>query len=268
MTIYDINIASRGSEQSPPRARCAPVKIEIWSDVVCPWCFVGKRRLESALAEFPHRDQVEVVYRSFELDPSAPGSVDSPGGHELSTGVIAKKYGRSEAEMRQMQQQLIDLAAVEGLDLKLFETVHTNTVDAHRLLHLALDAGGPALQRDLKEALLSAYFEQARNVGDHDVLTEVGVAAGLEEARVRAVLASDEYADAVAGDVDRARAYGATGVPFFVVEEKYGISGAQPKELFAQALQQAWTEAHPVLQTIGGEAGSDAGACGPDGCAI
>lgn len=235
------------------------MKIEIWSDVVCPWCFVGKRRLESALAEFPHRDEVEVVYRSFELDPSAPVH-----GHELSTGVIARKYGRSEAEMRQMQQQLVDLAAVEGLDLRLFETVHTNTVDAHRLLHLALEAGGPALQRELKEALLSAYFEQARNVGDHDVLTEVAVAAGLDEARVREVLGSDEYAVAVAGDVDQARAYGATGVPFFVVDGKYGISGAQPKELFAQALQQAWTEAHPVLQTVGGEAD----ACGPDGCAI
>ncbi|MBA2953560.1 DsbA family oxidoreductase [Nocardioides sp. MAH-18] len=239
------------------------MKIEIWSDVVCPWCFVGKRRLESALAEFPHRDEVEVVYRSFELDPSAPVH-----GHELSTGVIARKYGRSEAEMRQMQQQLVDLAAVEGLDFKLFETVHTNTVDAHRLLHLALETGGPALQRDLKEALLSAYFEQARNVGDHDVLTEAAVAAGLDEARVRAVLGSDEYADAVARDIDQARAYGATGVPFFVVDEKYGISGAQPKELFAQALQQAWTESHPVLQTIGGDAASEAGACGPDGCPI
>jgi predicted DsbA family dithiol-disulfide isomerase len=239
------------------------VKIEIWSDVVCPWCFVGKRRLESALAEFPHRDDVEVVYRSFELDPTAPVH-----GHELSTDVIAKKYRRSEAEMRQMQQQLVDLAAVEGLDFKLFETVHTNTVDAHRLLHLALETGGPALQVELKEALLSAYFEQARNVGDHDVLTEVAVAAGLDEARVREVLAGDEYAVAVRADVDQARAYGATGVPFFVIDSRYGISGAQPKELFAQALQQAWTDAHPVLQTVGGDAAPDAGACGPDGCAI
>lgn len=235
------------------------MKIEIWSDVVCPWCFVGKRRLEAALAEFPHRDEVEVVYRSFELDPSAPVH-----GHELSTGVIARKYGRSEAEMRQMQQQLIDLAAQEGLAFRLFDTVHTNTVDAHRLLHLALETGGAALQRDLKEALLSAYFEQARNVGDHDVLAAVAVAAGLEEARVREVLASDEYADAVHADVARARAYGATGVPFFVLDGRYGISGAQPKEIFAQALQQAWADARPVLQTVGG----DADACGPDGCAI
>jgi len=235
------------------------VKIEIWSDVVCPWCYVGKRRLESALAAFPHRDEVEVVYRSFELDPSAPVH-----GHELSTGVIARKYGRSEAEMRQMQQQLIDLAAEEGLAFRLFDTVHTNTVDAHRLLHLALETGGPALQRDLKEALLSAYFEQARNVGDDDVLTEVAVAAGLDEARVREVLAGREYADAVEADVAQARAYGAGGVPFFVVDSKYGISGAQPADVFAQVLDQAWADTHPVLQAVGG----DAEACGPDGCAI
>lgn len=235
------------------------MRIEIWSDVVCPWCYVGKRRLETALAGFDHADDVEVVYRSFELDPSAPHH-----GTELSTGVIARKYGRSEAEMRQMQQQLVDLAAEEGLAFRLFDTVHTNTVDAHRLLHLALATGGPALQRELKEALLSAYFEQARDVGDHEVLAEVAVATGLDEARVRAVLASQEYADEVSADVRQARAYGATGVPFFVVDGRYGISGAQPAEVFSQVLHQAWTASHPVLQTVGG----DAEACGPDGCAI
>lgn len=239
------------------------MKIEIWSDVVCPWCYVGKRRLESALAGFEHADEVEVVYRSFELDPTAPVH-----GHELSTGVIAKKYGRSEAEMRQMQQQLMDLAAEEGLGFRLFDTVHTNTVDAHRLLHLALETGGPALQRDLKEALLSAYFEGAENVGDHDVLTKIAVGAGLDEARAREVLAGHEYADAVAADVAQARAYGATGVPFFVIDSRYGVSGAQPAATFSQVLEQAWAESHPVLQNLGGDATSDAGACGPDGCPI
>lgn len=235
------------------------MQIEIWSDVVCPWCFVGKRRLERALEGFAHRDDVEVVYRSFELDPSAPRH-----GHELTTGVIARKYGRTEDEMRDMQQQLIDTAAADGLTLRLFDNVHTNTIDAHRVLHLALETGGPAQQVRLKEALLTAYFTDARDVGDHAVLTEVAVAAGLDEARVGAVLASDEYADAVAADIAQARAYGATGVPFFVVDQKYGVSGAQPSEVFAQVLDRAWTEAHPVLQTVGG----DADACGPDGCAI
>ena len=235
------------------------MQIEIWSDVVCPWCFVGKRRLEQALAGFEHRDDVEVVYRSFELDPTAPRH-----GHELTTGVIARKYGRSEDEMRDMQQQLIDTAAGDGLELRLFENVHTNTIDAHRLLHLALETGGPAVQLELKEALLGSYFLRAEDVGDHAVLTAVATSVGLDQARIAEVLASDEYADAVAADIAQARAYGATGVPFFVVDEKYGVSGAQPAEVFSQVLDQAWTASHPVLQMAGG----DAEACGPDGCPI
>jgi predicted DsbA family dithiol-disulfide isomerase len=235
------------------------MRIEIWSDVVCPWCYVGKRRLERALSTFEHADEVEVVYRSFELDPTAPHH-----GHELSTSVIARKYGRSEAEMRQMQQQLVDLAAEEGLAFRLFETVHTNTVDAHRLLHLALETGGPALQRELKEALLAAYFLRAEDIGDHAVLASAAAAVGLDAARVQELLAGNEYADAVAADIAQARAYGATGVPFFVVDAKYGVSGAQPVEVFEQVLAQAWGESHPVLQMAGG----DAEACGPDGCAI
>lgn len=239
------------------------LQVEIWSDVVCPWCYVGKRRLEAALAGFEHREQVEVVYRSFELDPSAP-----PHGHELTLPAIAAKYGRSEAEMRGMVEQLMQTAAGDGLDLRLLETVHTNTVDAHRLLHLALETGGPALQRELKEALLHAYFEQARNVGDHDVLAEVAVGAGLDAERVRAVLASQEFVEAVAADVAQARAYGASGVPFFVLDQKYGVSGAQPVEVFEQALRQAWDASHPGLQMAVGVATEDGAACGPDGCAI
>jgi predicted DsbA family dithiol-disulfide isomerase len=235
------------------------MRIEIWSDVVCPWCYVGKRRLETALAGFAHRDEVEVVYRSFELDPGAPHH-----GHEPTTEVLARKYGRSEAEMRQMQQQLIDLAAAEGLAFRLFDNVHTNTVDAHRVLHLALATGGPALQGELKEALLAAYFVEARDIGDHQVLREAAARAGLDPARVQEVLSSDEYRDEVAADVAQARAYGATGVPFFVVDATYGISGAQPAEVFTQALEQAWADAQPRLSVIGG----DASACGPDGCAL
>jgi predicted DsbA family dithiol-disulfide isomerase len=235
------------------------MRIEIWSDVVCPWCYIGKRRLETALAGFEHRDDVEVVYRSFELDPSAPQH-----GHELTTAVLARKYARSEAEMRQMQEQLLGVAAEEGLEFRLFDNVHTNTIDAHRVLHLALETGGPAVQRELKEALLAAYFVRAEDVGDHDVLRAAAASVGLDESRVAAVLGSREYADAVEADIAQARAYGATGVPFFVVDQKYGISGAQPAEVFGRVLEQAWTEAHPVLQMAGGTAD----ACGPDGCAV
>jgi predicted DsbA family dithiol-disulfide isomerase len=235
------------------------MRIEIWSDVVCPWCYVGKRRLERALSTFGHADEVEVVYRSFELDPSAPRH-----GHEPTTAVLARKYGRSEAEMRQMQEQLIGVAAEEGLEFRLFDNVHTNTVDAHRLLHLALEVGGPALQRELKEALLAAYFTRAEDVGDHGVLRSAAIAAGLDPTRVDEVLAGDEYAEAVAADIARARAYGATGVPFYVVDERYGVSGAQPSEIFTQVLERAWADAHPLAEVIGG--GGDA--CGPDGCAV
>ncbi|MCW2844694.1 MAG: oxidoreductase [Nocardioides sp.] len=234
------------------------MEIEIWSDVVCPWCYIGKRRLETALSRFDHADEVEVVYRSFELDPSAPHH-----GHELTTGVLARKYGRSEAEMRQMQQQLLDVAAEEGLEFRIFENVHTNTIDAHRVLHLALESGGPTLQVELKEALLAAYFVRAEDVGDHEVLRAAATSVGLDAARVAEVLGSDEYADAVEADIRRARAYGATGVPFFVVDQKYGISGAQPAEAFTQVLERAWTDEHPVLEVVGGGE-----ACGPDGCAI
>ncbi|MFL5517189.1 MAG: DsbA family oxidoreductase, partial [Gemmatimonadales bacterium] len=164
-------------------------------------------------------------------------------GSEPSTRAVARKYGRSEAEMEQAQQQLIDLAAAEGLPLRLLETVHTNTVDAHRLLHLALETGGPTLQGELVDALLAAYFQRAEDVGDHEVLRTVAAAAGLDELRVKGVLASDEYADAVAADVAQARAYGATGVPFFVLDQRYGVSGAQPAEVFDQVLQQAWADA-------------------------
>lgn len=236
------------------------MRIEIWSDVVCPWCFVGKRRLERALESFEHADAVEVVWRSFQLDPSAPQH-----GHELTTPVLARKYGRSEDEMRDMQQQLVDLAAEEGLAFRLFETLHTSTRDAHRLLHLAHAEGGPTLQSALKEALLSAYFEDAADVGDHEVLRREALSLGLDPERVEEVLGSDTYADAVAADIDAAQDLGVNGVPFFVVDRRYAVSGAQPTEVFSRLLERAWDDAHPQVEMVGGGAQGDA--CGIDGSA-
>lgn len=237
------------------------MRIEIWSDVVCPWCYIGKRRLESALADFEHAEEVEVVYRSFELDPAAPRH-----GHEPTLTTLARKYGRGEAEMRSMMQHVVDTAADEGLAFRLFDNVHTNTIDAHRLLHLALDTAGPTVQRELKEALLAAYFVRAEDVGDHDVLRQAALAVGLDPTRVGEVLAGNEFADQVEADIRQARAYGATGVPFFVVDEKYGVSGAQPVETFSQVLAQAWAASHPVLDLVGGPGTAEA--CGADGCAV
>jgi len=236
------------------------VRIEIWSDVVCPWCYIGKRHLEEALAGFEHRDEVEVVYRSYELDPSAP---EVPV--ETTEEALARKFGTDVTGVRELMTRTDAPAAAAGLTFRHGEAPHARTVTAHRLLHLALDAGGPALQAELKEALLAAYFTRGESMGDAEVLRRVAVGAGLDPQRVDAVLGSDDYADAVAADIAQARAYGATGVPFFVVDAKYGVSGAQPAEVFGQVLTTAWGEAHPQVQLVGG---SDAAACGPDGCAV
>ena len=233
------------------------MRIEIWSDVVCPWCFIGKRRMETALASFEHADEVEVVYRSFELDPSAPRN-----GTERTVDALTRKYG---PQAPQMMAQVDGIAREEGLHFQQDRTVHGNTVDAHRLLHLALADGGPAQQVVVKEAFLSAYFEHARNLSDPAELRAVAIEAGLAAERVDAVLASDEYAEAVAADVQQARAFGATGVPFFVVDRAFGVSGAQSVDVFTQVLERAWAQSHPSLVQVGGD---DADACGPDGCAV
>jgi predicted DsbA family dithiol-disulfide isomerase len=243
------------------------VLIEIWSDVVCPWCYIGKRRIENALADFPHADEVEVHWRSYLLDPGAPTEPT-----ELASAMIARKYGQSAAGAQQMQDRVEAVAAEEGLVYRLSQTLHLNTVDAHRLIHLAHAQGGNELQGRVKEAMLAAYFTEARNVADHDVLREVAVGAGLDAERVDEVLASRELEADVHADIEQAQAYGATGVPFFVIDQKYGVSGAQPTEVFTQVLERAWSESHPALEMVHSEVlaagGADAQECGPDGCAI
>ena len=236
------------------------MRIEIWSDVVCPWCFIGKRRLERALEGFAHRGDVEVVYRSFELDPSAP----TPATERMDE-VLARKYGGGLDNARQMMGRVTEVAAEEGLEYHLDRTLRGNTVDAHRLLHLALAESGPAVQGELKESLMTAYFTGAEDITDHTVLRRAASDAGLDPTRVDAVLASREYADAVRADVDQARALGASGVPFFVVDRKYAVSGAQPVDVFTQVLDRAWSESHPPLTAVG--AATEGDVCGPDGCA-
>ena len=249
------------------------MRIDIWSDVVCPWCSIGKRRLERALTDFPHRDQVEIVYHSFLLDPTAPTArtgLTAPAGTgptETAQEMLARKYGLTLEQAAEKQAMVTALAAEEGMEWRRHhESPHVGTVDAHRLLHLALAEGEPGQQAALKDALLLAYFDEARNVADHAVLREVAVSVGLDGARVDEVLASEEYAGDVSADIAQARAYGATGVPFFVVDEKYGVSGAQPADYFSQLLERAWAESHPVLETVPGSVDSEA--CGPDGCPI
>jgi predicted DsbA family dithiol-disulfide isomerase len=232
------------------------VRIDIWSDVVCPWCYIGKRRLESALADCEHSADVEVVWHSYQLDPGAPSEpTDSVAAH------LGRKYGGGPAAGAQMIDRVEAVAAEEGLVYRLHQAQRANTVDAHRLLHLALEESGPRVQDRVKEALLAAYFTEARNVADHDVLREVAGGTGLDPARVAEVLASDAYAADVQADIDQAHAYGSSGVPFFVIDGRYAVSGAQPAEVFRQALAQAWAEREPSLQMVGGD-----DVCGPDGC--
>jgi predicted DsbA family dithiol-disulfide isomerase len=235
------------------------MKVEIWSDVVCPWCYVGKRRFEAALAAFPHREQVELVWRSFELDASAPPSPEVGGGYAER---LAAKYGRGVEAAQQMIDTMTATAAAEGLDFRFDRARPGNTFDAHRLLHLALARG---VQDDLKERLDRATFTDGLAVSDHGALTDVAVAAGLDADEVRAVLGSDRYADDVRADEAQARDYGITGVPFFVVDGRYGISGAQPAELIASALETAWRERTPApLVPVGGAAPG----CDDDSCAV
>jgi predicted DsbA family dithiol-disulfide isomerase len=240
------------------------VRIEIWSDVVCPWCYIGKRRLETALDRLsagpdgPGRDDVEIVYRSFQLDPAAPRVPDQTVMEHLG-----QKYGGGPAAGQQLVDRVEAVAAEEGLLFRLGEAQRANTVDAHRLLHLALAEGGPARQGALKEDLLAAYFLRAENVADHDVLRRTAEKAGLDPVRVDEVLTGNEFADAVEHDIREAAALGATGVPFVVIDRAYGISGAQPAATFVQALQRAWSDARPRIEHIGH--GADE-VCGPDGC--
>jgi predicted DsbA family dithiol-disulfide isomerase len=228
--------------------------IEVWSDVVCPWCYIGKRRLETALAGFPHRDQVEVVWRSFQLDPTVPEGQTHP-----TLPALAAKYGRSEAEMRGMQQHVEQVAAGEGLAYRLADQVSGNTLLAHELLHLAAERG---VRNELKERLLRAYFEEGRPVFDVDSLVPFAGEVGLDEAEVREALADRRFRPAVREDGATAQALGATGVPFFVVDRKYGAAGAQPAELLLQLLERAWADANPLITV------PPADGCTDDGCTV
>jgi predicted DsbA family dithiol-disulfide isomerase len=224
-------------------ARTAPrlvrsVRVEVWSDVVCPWCYIGKRRLEAALERFPHRDEVEVVWRSFQLDPSIP-----EGETHETLPALAAKYGRSVEEMRGTMRHVEETAAGEGLHYDLVHGISGNTLLAHELIHLAAERG---LQGEVKERLLHAHFEEGRSVFDVDSLAALAVEAGLDEAEVRAALADHRYRPAVLDDIRTARELGATGVPFFVVDRRYGAAGAQPADLLLQVLERAWAGSRPV----------------------
>ena len=242
------------------------MKIEIWSDVVCPWCYIGKRRFEAALARFPHRDLVEVEWRSFELDARAE-SVHAAGEGPDHADVLASKYAMSRDQAEAAIDRVTQAAAEEGLDFHLDVSLRSNTFDAHRVIHLAAARG---LQGAVKERLMRAYFSEGEPVGDPDTLVRLATEAGLDATEVATVLAGDEHADAVRADETEARALGITGVPFFVVDRRYGVSGAQPADQLLAVLERAWSERSPLTLVGSAQAGTDPDgtACGPDGCPV
>ncbi|HEY0132659.1 MAG TPA: DsbA family oxidoreductase [Nannocystis sp.] len=231
------------------------LRIDVWSDIACPWCHVGKRRLEAALEQFPHRDAVEVVWHSFELDPSAPRTSEAAP----YAGRLARKYGTSVADAQQMIDRMTETAARDGLDFHFEKIRPGNTFDAHRLLHLAHTRG---LQDALKERLFLAYLGEGEAIGEPEVLARVAVEAGLELDEVRRVLDGDAFAAAVRADEEQARSLGIRGVPFFVFDGRHAVSGAHPSDTLLAALTTAWEAAKIRAPEL-----AEGASCGPDGCA-
>lgn len=230
------------------------MKVEIWSDVVCPWCFVGKRNFERALADFPHADQLEITWRSYELDPHGPEVRDGTYAER-----IARKYGIEVGQARASMARIVGVGAEAGIDFK-FDTMRPgNTFNAHRLLHLAKQRGR---QDALKEALFLATFTDCEPIGTSDALEAIAVGAGLDRDEVREVLASDLYAADVRVDERVAQSLGVTGVPFFLVDEAYGIPGAQDPQIYRNILDRAWGETHRGVEIVA----ANGDACDDDVC--
>jgi predicted DsbA family dithiol-disulfide isomerase len=212
------------------------VRVDIWSDLVCPWCYLGKRRFDKALAGFAHRDQVEVAHHSYQLDPSMP-----KGSTVKQLDLLMSKYGLPEAQANAQQAKLERLAAAEGLEYHLAGGEMGNTSDAHALVHLGKERG---IADAVLERLYRAHFTEQRSLFTHESLVELAAEAGLDPNEARQVLSAGTYGEAVDADGREARALGADGVPFFVIDNRYGVSGAQPTDVFSQVLDDAWTQVH------------------------
>lgn len=207
--------------------------VEVWSDVVCPWCCIGRAHLQLALAEFEHGESVEVTWRSFELDPGA-----APIATTSLTEQLSRKYGGTPADIEAMFDGVTTRAAAVGLDFR-FDTAQSgNTVDAHRLLHLARVTGK---QDQLKDRFFTAYFTEGEAIGDPDTLARLAKQVGLDPAEVDNVLATDRYLEEVRADEAEARSLQVTGVPFFVIDRRYAVAGAQPTEVLVGALREAYS---------------------------
>jgi predicted DsbA family dithiol-disulfide isomerase len=212
----------------------AEIMVDVWTDLVCPWCFIGKRRFEAALAEFEHRDSVQVRWRSFELDPDAPAEAV-----ERAPALLQRKYGMSAEQAAEANARVTAIAAEAGLKYRLDESWPVNSFDAHRVMHLAADQG---VGEAVRERLMTAYTSEGIALADHATLAAQAAEAGLDEKVTRTMLEGDDYAEAVRADEREAASIGVNGVPAFVANGRYLVSGAQPTEVFTLLLQRAWDD--------------------------
>jgi predicted DsbA family dithiol-disulfide isomerase len=212
------------------------LRVDIWSDIACPWCYVGKKHLEQALAQFPHKEEVEVTFHAFELDPAAPRVPADPTVTHAEK--LARKYRMTVTEAQARIDSLTALGKTKGIDFQFDKVRSTNTFDGHRLVQFAALQGKGL---EMKDRLLRAYFSEGAALGEPEVLVRLGGEVGLDPAAVREMLAKGACSDDVRGDEAQAQEYGISGVPFFVLG-RYGVSGAQPPEVLLKALQTAWAE--------------------------
>jgi predicted DsbA family dithiol-disulfide isomerase len=236
------------------------MKIEIWSDIACPWCYVGKRRFERALGSFSHRDDVDVVWRSFQLDPTAPQRHS-----EKQAELLARKYGIPRQQAEAMNANMTAQAKKEGLDFDFDRVQVGNTFDAHRLIHFAETQGKRA---EMVERLFKAYLTDGEALGERDVLVRLADEVGLGANAARAALESNAFAGEVRADEERARSFGISAVPFFAIDEKYGVAGAQPPEALLDVLRQAWNESGKVAVPSAAPADGEGPGCEDGSCAV
>ena len=234
------------------------MKVEIWSDVMCPFCYVGKKNFESALAQLPFKDKIEVEWKSFQLDPDLPAE----GLQQSTKSYLAERKGMPIEQIEGMMNHLDQAGKEVGITFNQEQSIPVNTLAAHRLIHFAQERGKGS---DMEEVLFKAHFTDGANVGNSEVLAGLASSIGLNKQEVLDFLQTDGALSAVEHDITEARNLGVSGVPFFVLDRKYGVSGAQPIETFVGALTQAYEEAQPIFEMKGDP---NAGACGPEGCEI
>lgn len=228
------------------------MRVEIWSDIVCPFCYIGKRKFENALKDFKAKDNVEIIWKSFQLDPDVV-----PITGQSVDQYLANRKGVSVEKGKEMNDSMSNIASEVGLEYNLNTAVVNNTMNAHRLLHLAKQHG---VQNDAKEALFKAYYTDSKNIGDNETLIDIGKIVGLDPTAIRSMLESDLYINEVREDQYEAQQIGVQGVPFFVFNNKYAVSGAQPTDVFTEVLEKVYGEEKPALEIV-----SAGGICTTDG---